>query len=147
MPWWDIDRGHNIGGYRSAAGVATAVYLSEVGGRLAKVAYRRRSDGSATVDVAGLFIYTVFLVDLGWPSSGLAASLALSIMGLPIMARAADVVLRVVRAGCEASYALGAGRLQTVWRVILPTARPGLLRTDPRHRSHGRRNLTGAPYF
>jgi phosphate transport system permease protein len=48
-------------------------------------------------------------------------------MGLPIMARAADVVLRVVPDGLrEASYALGAGRWQTVWRVVLPTARPGL---------------------
>jgi phosphate transport system permease protein len=48
-------------------------------------------------------------------------------MGLPIITRAADVVLRVVPGGLrEASYALGAGHWQTVWKVVLPTARPGL---------------------
>ena len=48
-------------------------------------------------------------------------------MILPIIARAADVVLRVVPAGLrEASLALGASRWQTVWRVVLPTVRPGL---------------------
>ena len=48
-------------------------------------------------------------------------------MMLPIIARAADVVLRVVPGGLrEASLALGASRWQTVWHVVLPTARPGL---------------------
>jgi ABC-type phosphate transport system permease subunit len=48
-------------------------------------------------------------------------------MALPILARAAYVVLGVVPGGLrEASYALGATRWQTVWRVVLPTARPGL---------------------
>ena len=46
---------------------------------------------------------------------------------LPIIARAADVVLRVVPGGLrEASLALGASRWRTVWHVVLPTARPGL---------------------
>ena len=46
---------------------------------------------------------------------------------LPIIARAADVVLRVVPSGLrEASLALGASRWRTVWDVVLPTARPGL---------------------
>jgi phosphate transport system permease protein len=48
-------------------------------------------------------------------------------MALPVMARASYVVLGVVSGGLrEASYALGAGRWQTVWKVVLPTARPGL---------------------
>lgn len=48
-------------------------------------------------------------------------------MMLPIIARAADVVLRVVPSGLrEASLALGASRWRTVWHVVLPTARPGL---------------------
>ncbi len=46
---------------------------------------------------------------------------------LPIIARASDVVLRVVPSGLrEASLALGASRWRTVWNVVLPTARPGL---------------------
>jgi phosphate transport system permease protein len=77
--------------------------------------------------VAGLFIYTVFIVALGQARSGLAAALAIAVMMLPIIARAADVVLRVVPGGLrEASLALGASRWKTVWNVVLPTARPGL---------------------
>ena len=61
------------------------------------------------------------------PASGLTAALALAVMALPIMARASYVVLGVVPGGLrEASYALGASRWQTVWKVVLPTARPGL---------------------
>jgi phosphate transport system permease protein len=109
-------------------GLATAVYLSEVGGRFSRFVRTVVEAMTALPSiVAGLFVYTVLIVDLRFPSSGFAAALALSVMGLPIMARAADVVLRVVPGGLrEASFALGAGRWQTVWRVVLPTARPGL---------------------
>jgi phosphate transport system permease protein len=48
-------------------------------------------------------------------------------MMLPIIARSADVTLRVVPGGLrEAGLALGASQFQTVWRVVLPTARSGL---------------------
>ena len=48
-------------------------------------------------------------------------------MMLPIIARAAEVVLRVVPGSLrEASLGLGASRWRTVWHVVLPTARPGL---------------------
>jgi phosphate transport system permease protein len=109
-------------------GVVTAVYMSEVGGRGARVVRTVIEAMTALPSiVAGLFVYTTLIVGLHFPSSGFAASLALAVMGLPIMARASDVVLRVVPGGLrEASYALGAGRWQTVWRVVLPTARPGL---------------------
>jgi phosphate transport system permease protein len=109
-------------------GVATAVYMSEVGGRGAQLVRTVVEAMTALPSiVAGLFIYSVCLVYLGLPSSGLAAGLALAVMALPILARASYVVLGVVPGGLrEASYALGAGRWQTVWRVVLPTARPGL---------------------
>jgi phosphate transport system permease protein len=109
-------------------GVVTAVYMSEVGGRGARVVRTVVEAMTALPSiVAGLFIYSVLIIRLHLQPSGLAASLALAVMGLPIMARASDVVLRVVPGGLrEASYALGAGRWQTVWRVVLPTARPGL---------------------
>ena len=102
--------------------------MSEVGGRGARLVRTVVEAMTALPSiVAGLFIYSALIVGLGLPSSGLAAALALAVMGLPIMARASDVVLRVVPGGLrEASYALGAGRLQTVWKVVLPTARPGL---------------------
>lgn len=109
-------------------GVATAIYLSEVGGRVAGVVRSVVEAMTALPSiVAGLFIYSTLRVQLHFPASGFAAALALSVMGLPIMARASDVVLRIVPGGLrEASYALGAGTWQTVWRVVLPTARPGL---------------------
>jgi phosphate transport system permease protein len=77
--------------------------------------------------IAGLFVYRLLIIALHFQKSGLAAALALSIMGLPIIARASEVVLRVVPGGLrEASQALGASRWKTVWRVVLPTARPSL---------------------
>jgi phosphate transport system permease protein len=109
-------------------GVTTAVFMAEIGGRGARVVRTVVEAMTALPSiVAGLFIYSTLIVKLHFPSSGFAAALALAVMGLPIMARASDVVLRVVPGGLrEASYALGAGKLQTVWRVVLPTARPGL---------------------
>lgn len=109
-------------------GVGTAVFMTEVGGRFAKVVRTMVEAMTALPSiVAGLFIYTTFILALGGDRSGLAAGLALGVMMLPIIARASDVVLRVVPGGLrEASLALGASRLRTVWHVVLPTARPGL---------------------
>jgi len=109
-------------------GFGTAVYMTEVGGRFAKVVRTVVEAMTALPSiVAGLFIYTTLIVTLGMPRSGLAAAAALAVMMLPIIARAADVVLRVVPSGLrEASLALGASRWRTVWHVVLPTARPGL---------------------
>ncbi len=109
-------------------GIGTAVFMTEVGGRFAQVVRTVVEAMTALPSiVAGLFVYSVFIVALGYPRSGLAASLAIAVMMLPIIARAADVVLRVVPSGLrEAGLALGASRWRTVWHVVLPTARPGL---------------------
>jgi phosphate transport system permease protein len=109
-------------------GVGCAVYMTEVGGRFARVVRTLVEAMTALPSiVAGLFVYTVLQIGLGLPKSGFAAACAISVMMLPIIARAADVVLRVVPGGLrEASLALGASQWQTVWRVVLPTARPGL---------------------
>lgn len=108
-------------------GVGTAIYMTEVGGRFANVVRTVVEAMTALPSiVAGLFIYTT-LIMAGFPSSGFAAACALGVMMLPIIARASDVVLRVVPGGLrEASLALGASRWRTVWTVVLPTARPGL---------------------
>ncbi|WP_134764883.1 phosphate ABC transporter permease PstA [Nocardioides sp. 1609] len=109
-------------------GIGTAVFMTEVGGRFARIVRTVVEAMTALPSiVAGLFIYTVWIIALGQERSGLAAGLAISVMMLPIIARAADVVLRVVPGGLrEASLALGASRWRTVWHVVLPTARPGL---------------------
>jgi len=109
-------------------GIGTAVFMTEVGGRFGRVVRTVVEAMTALPSiVAGLFIYSVAIVALGWPRSGLCAALAIGVMMLPIIARAADVVLRVVPGSLrEASLALGASRWRTVWHVVLPTARPGL---------------------
>ena len=109
-------------------GVGTAVFITEVGGRFARVVRTVVEAMTAMPDIlAGLFIYTVLIVRLGVQVSGFAAAMALSVMMLPIIARSSEVVLRVVPGGLrEASLALGASRWRTVWRVVLPTALPGL---------------------
>ncbi|GAA3883638.1 phosphate ABC transporter permease PstA [Saccharothrix violaceirubra] len=109
-------------------GVGCAVFLNEVKGPLARPVRTVVEAMTALPSiVAGLFIYVTVLVFAGFDRSGLAASLAIGVMMLPIIARAAEVVLRVVPNGLrEASLALGASQWSTVWRVVLPTARPSL---------------------
>jgi phosphate transport system permease protein len=109
-------------------GIITAVYMVEVGGRFSRVVKTVVEAMTALPDIlAGLFIYTTLIVGLGVQKSGFAAAMAMTVMMIPIIARAADVALRVVPGGLrEASLALGAPQWRTVWRVVLPTASPGL---------------------
>jgi phosphate transport system permease protein len=109
-------------------GVATAVFMSEIGGRLARPVRTVIEAMTALPSVvAGLFILGVVILTLGAGKTGFAASLALTVMMMPIITRAAEVVLRLVPGTLrEASYALGASQWRTVWNVVLPTARSGL---------------------
>lgn len=109
-------------------GLATAVYLSEFPGRYARVVRTVVEAMTALPSiVAGLFIYATVILILGVPRSGFAASLAITVMMLPIIIRSSDVVLRLVPSGLkEASQALGSSRWRTVWHVTLPTTRSGL---------------------
>jgi phosphate transport system permease protein len=110
-------------------GLATAVYLNEVGGRLARVV-RTVIDAMSAIPgiVAGLFVFAVIVLTLGFSRSGLAAAVALSIEMLPVVTRTGEVVLRLVPQPLrEASYALGSTQWQTVRKVVLPTARTGLV--------------------
>jgi phosphate transport system permease protein len=109
-------------------GIATAIYLNEVGGRAARVV-RTVVDAMTALPsiVAGLFVFSTLILTLHVEKSGFAAAVAISIMMLPIVTRAAEVVLRLVPGGLrEASLALGASQWKTVWSVVLPTARSGL---------------------
>jgi phosphate transport system permease protein len=115
-------------------GVLTAVMLNELPGRVSRLVRTITEAATALPSiVAGLFIYATLLVPFGHRTSGvlrpggLAAAIAISVMMLPIIIRASDVVLRLTPGSLkEASYALGAGQWATVWRVTLPTARSGL---------------------
>ncbi len=110
-------------------GIVSALFLNEVGGRFARFV-RTIVDAMTALPsiVAGLFIYSALIIGLGAQKSGFAAALAITVMMLPIMIRASDVVLRLVAGNLrEASYALGASNWRTIWHVVLPTARSGLV--------------------
>lgn len=110
-------------------GITTAVFLNEVGGKFARFV-RTISDAMTALPsiVAGLFIYAAVITLVTHQRSGFAAALAISVMMLPIIIRASDVVLRLVPNNLrEASYALGTTRWRTVWNVVLPTSRSGLV--------------------
>jgi phosphate transport system permease protein len=110
-------------------GVMTAVFLVELSTPLHRPV-RLFVDALSGVPsiVAGLFVYAVLIQGLHQSFSGFAAALALSVLMLPTVTRTAEEVLRLVPSGLrEASLALGAPQWRTVWSVVLPSARSGLV--------------------
>jgi phosphate transport system permease protein len=109
-------------------GLIAAVYLDMTRSRPARL-FRTMVEAMTALPsiLAGLFIYALWILTLGNGRSGLAAALALSVMMLPYIIRAADLALRLVPANLrEASAALGAPSWRGEWQVVLPTARSGL---------------------
>ncbi|HEU4669044.1 MAG TPA: ABC transporter permease subunit [Arthrobacter sp.] len=109
-------------------GLTTAVFLNEVGGRQARIVRTVVEAMTALPSVvAGLFIYAAVVMAITHQTNGFAASLAITVLMLPIMIRSADVVLRLVPGNLrEAGLALGAGQWRVVWHIVLPTVRSGL---------------------
>ncbi|MFB2554204.1 phosphate ABC transporter permease PstA [Herbiconiux liangxiaofengii] len=109
-------------------GLTTAIFLNEVGGRLARFVRTIVEAMTALPSVvAGLFIYAAVIVAFTHQFNGFAAALAITVLMLPIMIRSSDVVLRLVPGNLrEAGLALGAGQWSVIWRVVLPTVRSGL---------------------
>jgi phosphate transport system permease protein len=110
-------------------GILTAVYLNEVKGRFAPIV-RVLIDAMSGIPsiVAGLFVYAMWVIGFGRGFSGLAASLALGILMLPTVARTSEEMLKLVDPSLrEASLALGSSEWRTVFQVVLPTARTGLI--------------------
>lgn len=109
-------------------GITAALYLTEIGGGLARVVRTIVEAMTALPDlVAGLFIYVTLILTFGLPQSGFCAAVAIGVTIMPIVARASEVVLRIVPGTLrEAAYAVGGTQWRTVKDVILPTARSGL---------------------
>jgi phosphate transport system permease protein len=109
--------------------VLCAVFLNEVRGPLIRPVQLVIDAMSGVPSiVAGLFIFAVWVVGLHRGFSGFAGSLALSILMLPTVTRTSLEVLRPVPDGLrEGALALGASEWRTVWSVVLPTARSGLI--------------------
>ena len=78
--------------------------------------------------VYGLFGMLFFVTTCGWGFSLLAGAFTLSIMVLPLIMRSTEEALKAVPDSYrEGSFGLGAGKLRTVFRIVLPSAIPGIL--------------------
>lgn len=104
--------------------ILTAVYLHEVRGRMATpIRFIIDALSGLPSIVAGLLVFTMMPGYAGYK-----ASIALFVLALPIVTRTSEEVLRTVPDSLrEASLALGAPQWRVVMRVVLPTARAGLL--------------------
>ena len=78
--------------------------------------------------VYGLFGLLFFVTFLGWGFSVLAGAFTLAIMILPLIMRSSEEALKAVPDTYrEGAFGLGAGKLRTVFQIILPSAMPGIL--------------------
>ncbi|WP_406610853.1 phosphate ABC transporter permease PstA [Agarivorans sp. JK6] len=113
-------------------GIMTALYLTEYakpGSKLVKV-IRFCTESLAGIPsiIYGLFGMTFFVVTLGLGFSILSGALTLAILILPVIIRTTEeALIAVPQAYREASYGLGSSRIYTIWRVVLPSAMPGIV--------------------
>ncbi len=79
--------------------------------------------------VAGLFAFSLFSIVVGPKAfSGFSASVALSVLMIPIVVRSCEEMLRLVPMDLrEASFALGVSRFSTITKIVLPTAIAGIV--------------------
>ena len=113
-------------------GVFSAVYLVEYakkGNRFVSLVRITAETLSGIPSIVyGLFGYLLFVTTLDFGYSLLSGALTLSIMILPVTMRTTEeALLSVPDAYREGSFGLGAGKLRTVFHVVLPSAVPGIL--------------------
>ena len=113
-------------------GLFTAVYLNEYAKRGNKLVgiIRVTTETLSGIPsiVYGLFGMLFFVTQLHWGYSLIAGAMTLAIMILPLIMRTAEEALMSVPDSYrEGSFGLGAGRLRTVFRIVLPAAIPGIL--------------------
>lgn len=114
------------------AGIGAAVYLSEYAKRGNKlvifVGMTAETLSGIPSIVYGLFGALFFVRYIRFGLSLLSGALTLSIMILPLIMRTTEEALRAVPDSYrEGSYGLGAGKLRTVFKIVLPSAVPGIL--------------------
>ena len=98
-------------------GVFSAVYLAE---------YAKR--GSKLVKLIRITVETLSGIALKWEYSFLAGSITLAIMVLPVIMRTTEeAILSVPDSFREGSFGLGAGKLRTIFKIVIPSAMPGIL--------------------
>ena len=116
----------------SVFGIFTAIYLVEYANRDHKLV-QVISITSETLSgipsiIYGLFGMIFFVTFLGFGMSILSGVLTISIMILPLIIRSTEEALKAVpQSFREASFGLGAGKLRTIFKIVLPSASNGIL--------------------
>jgi phosphate transport system permease protein len=113
-------------------GVGSAIYLEEYakrGSKLVKViSITTETLAGIPSIVYGMFGFLLFNIALEWGYSMIGGALTLAIMVLPLIMRTTqEALIAVSDSYREGSFGLGAGKLRTVFKVILPSAIPGIL--------------------
>lgn len=112
-------------------GVFAAIWLTEYAPRGSKMVAVIRVTAETLAGIPsivyGLFGLLFFVTFLGWGFSVIAGAFTLSVMILPLILRSTEEALQSVPdTWREGAFGLGAGRLRTVFRVVLPAATPGI---------------------
>jgi len=109
-------------------GIAAGVYLAEYGDGWFGRIVRFVADTMAGVPsiIVGIFVFTAVVLPMG-RQSGLAGSIALAIIMLPIVARTTEEMIRLVPTSMrEGALALGAPNWRVAWDIVLPAAKAGI---------------------
>lgn len=112
-------------------GIFSALYLVEYAKRGNKLVSIVRITAETLAGIPsivyGLFGFLLFVTTLGWGYSLLAGAFTLAIMILPVVMRTTEeALISVPDSYREGSFGLGAGKLRTVFKVVLPSAVPGI---------------------
>jgi phosphate transport system permease protein len=113
-------------------GVFSAIYLVEYakrGSKFVKIIRLTNETLSGIPSIVyGLFGFLAFVIARGWGYSLIAGVITVAIMVLPVIIRTTEEALMAVdNSFKEGSYGLGAGKLRTIFKIILPCATPGIL--------------------
>lgn len=113
-------------------GIGSAIYLTEYakkGNKFVSIIRVTTETLSGIPSIIyGLFGMLFFVTALKWQYSILAGAATVAIMVLPtIMRTTEEALLAVPDSFREASFALGAGKLRTIFKIVLPSAMPGIL--------------------
>lgn len=113
-------------------GIFSAIYLTEYAkkGNRFVIVIQIMTETLAGIPsiIYGLFGQLFFVIALSWGLSIIAGAVTLAIMILPLIIRTAqEALIAVPDSFREGSFGLGAGKLRTVFRIVLPNAMPGIL--------------------
>lgn len=112
-------------------GIMSGIYMNEyaTNGKLTRFIRIMTNNLSGVPSVVfGLFGMSLFVVTLGWGDSIIAGSFTLALMSLPLIIRTTEEALKSIDDSFRhGSLALGATKLQTIRRVVLPMAFPNII--------------------